>query len=81
MPVLLWIIIIILVIGIVFYIIQAILNFIFSVILYGLIFALGFYLFYKMITYAEKRDMSLSELINDFIEKSKRAILGKKNKD
>jgi hypothetical protein len=41
MPVILWIIIVILVIGFALYLVQAILSFMFSVIFYGIVFGLG----------------------------------------
>ena len=76
MPVILWIIIVILVIGFALYLVQAILSFMFSVIFYGIVFGLGIYIFYKMINYLEKKEISLSDLAREIIEKSKRAILG-----
>jgi hypothetical protein len=81
MPVILWIIIVILVIGFALYLVQAILSFMFSVIFYGIVFGLGIYIFYKMINYLEKREISLSDLAREIIEKSKRAILGKKDRE
>jgi uncharacterized membrane protein len=81
MPVILWIIIVILVIGFALYLVQAILSFMFSVIFYGIVFGLGIYIFYKMINYLEKREISLSDLVREIIEKSKRAILGKKDRE
>jgi hypothetical protein len=80
MPVILWIIIVILVIGFALYLVQAILSFMFSVIFYGIVFGLGIYIFYKMINYLEKKEISLSDLVREIIEKSKRAILGKKDR-
>jgi hypothetical protein len=81
MPVILWIIIVILVIGFALYLVQAILSFMFSVIFYGIVFGLGIYIFYKMINYLEKKEISLSDLVREIIEKSKRAILGKKDRE
>jgi len=81
MPVILWIIIVILVIGFALYLIQAILSFMFSVIFYGIVFGLGIYIFYKMINYLEKREISLLDLAREIIEKSKRAILGRKDRE
>ena len=81
MPVILWIIIVILVIGFALYLVQAILSFMFSVIFYGIVFGLGIYIFYKMINYLEKKEISLSDLAREIIEKSKRAILGKKDRE
>jgi len=81
MPVILWIIIVILVIGFALYLVQAILSFMFSVIFYGIVFGLGIYIFYKMMNYLEKREISLSDLAREIIEKSKRAILGRKDRE
>jgi hypothetical protein len=81
MPVILWIIITILVIGFALYLVQAILSFMFSVIFYGIVFGLGIYIFYKMINYLEKKEISLLDLVREIIEKSKRAILGKKDRE
>jgi hypothetical protein len=81
MPIILWIIIVILVMGFALYLVQAILSFMFSVIFYGIVFGLGIYIFYKMINYLEKREISLSDLAREIIEKSKRAILGKKDRE
>jgi hypothetical protein len=81
MPVILWIIIVILVIGFALYLVQAILSFMFSVIFYGIVFGLGIYIFYKIINYLEKKEISLSDLAREIIEKSKRAILGKKDRE
>jgi|FaiFalFF_MnMetaG_3_1042247.scaffolds.fasta_scaffold67472_1 hypothetical protein len=81
MPVILWIIIVILVIGFALYLVQAILSFMFSVIFYGIVFGLGIYIFYKMINYLEKKEISLLDLVREIIEKSKRAILGKKDRE
>ncbi|MFZ8846924.1 MAG: hypothetical protein ACO2O6_07010 [Candidatus Hydrothermia bacterium] len=81
MPVILWIIIVILVIGFALYLVQAILSFMFSVIFYGIVFGLGIYIFYKMINYLEKKEISLLDLVIEIIEKSKRAILGKKDRE
>jgi hypothetical protein len=81
MPVILWIIIVILVIGFALYLVQAILSFMFSVIFYGIVFGLGIYIFYKMINYLEKKEISLLDLAREIIEKSKRAILGKKDRE
>ena len=81
MPVILWIIIVILVIGFALYLIQAILSFMFSVIFYGIVFGLGIYIFYKMINYLEKKEISLLDLVREIIEKIKRAILGKKDRE
>jgi membrane protein implicated in regulation of membrane protease activity len=81
MPVILWIIIAILVIGSALYLVQAILSFMFSVIFYGIVFGLGIYIFYKMINYLEKKEISLLDLVREIIEKSKRAILGKKDRE
>jgi hypothetical protein len=53
----------------------------FSVIFYGIVFGLGIYIFYKMINYLEKKEISLSDLAREIIEKSKRAILGKKDRE
>jgi hypothetical protein len=77
----LWIIIVILVIGFALYLVQAILSFMFSVIFYGIVFGLGIYIFYKMINYLEKKEISLLDLVIEIIEKSKRAILGKKDRE